>query len=171
MSAAAVSFPFLLFGFEPKLTRDTTNPSNGRQIAKNSPELNLADIARAVGAVVFTVSVAGVPTATELGLIEQVGASAGVGDTAQVNAMEPLNPAGAVTFSVEVAEPPALTVAGVSAEAVSEKSKSKVAKTTVSAEPVVTVQVLVPEQPVTPQVVKAEPVAAAAVSVTEVPGA
>ena len=63
----------------------------------------------------------------------------------------------------------ALTTGGVSAEVETEKSRSKVAKTTVSAEPAVTVQVAVPEQPATPQLVKAEPVAAAAVSVTAVP--
>jgi len=149
----------------------TTNPNSGRQNAKNRPEPPLEDIAAAVGPVVFTVNVAGVPGATELGLIKHVGASAGAGVTAQVNETEPLNPLGAVTLNVDVAEPPGLTAAGVRAEAESEKSKSNVANTTVSAEPVVTLQVPVPEQPVTPQVVKAEPEAALAVSVTAVPGA
>jgi hypothetical protein len=124
-----------------------------------------------VGAVVLTVSVAGVPGATELGLIKQVGASAGVGVTAQVNETDPANPLAADTVTVEVAEPPALTAAGERADADSEKSRANVAKTTVSAAPVVTLQVPVPEQPATPQLVKAEPVAAAAVSVTAVPGA
>jgi hypothetical protein len=169
-NGAAVNFPFVLLRYEPRPIRVATNPNRGRQSAINSPEPALEDIAAAVVPVVFTVNVAGVPGATELGLIKQVGASAGVGVTAQVNETDPVNPFAAVTLTVEVAEPPGLTEAGVSAEAESEKSRTNVGKTTVSAEPMVTVQVPVPEQPATSQVVKAEPVAAVAVSVTTVPG-
>jgi hypothetical protein len=167
-NVAAASLAFLRLRSEPRPI--PTHPRSGAQSAANSPEPALEDIMAPLDAVVFTVSATGVPGVAELGLTEQVGASAGIGDTAQVNATEPLNPAGAVTLTLEVAEPPALTIAGVRAEAESEKSRSNVAKTTVSAEPVVTLQVPVPEQPVTPQVVKADPEEALALSVTAVPG-
>ena len=124
----------------------------------------------AVGPVVLTVSVAAVPGITELGLTEHVGASAGVGVTAQVSATSLKNPfAAGTTFTVEVDDAPGLTVVGVSAEAESEKSELNVAPTD-CAELMVRLHVPLPEQPPL-QPRKAEPVAGAAVSVTIVPGA
>lgn len=106
----------------------------------------------------------------ELGLIEHVGARAGVGDTAQVSATALKNPfAAGTTFTVEVDDAPGLTVVGVSAEAESEKSELNVAPTD-WAELMVRLHVPVPEQPPL-QPTKVEPIAGAAVSVTIVPGA
>ena len=117
-----------------------------------------------------TVSVAGVPGITELGLIEHVGASAGAGVTAQVSATELKNPfAAATTFIVEVDDAPGLSAAGVSAEAETEKSESNVAPT-VCAELMVTLQVPVPEQGGATQPTKLEPAGGVAVSVNIVPG-
>ena len=83
-----------------------------------------------MGPVVRTVSVAGVPGITELGLIEHVGASTGKGVTAQVSATALKNPfAAGTTFTVEVDDAPGLTVVGVSAEAESEKSELNVTPT------------------------------------------
>ncbi len=60
----------------------------------------------------LTLSVAGVPGAVELGLIEHVGARVGEGVTEQVRATVALNPAAAgTTFTVEVdGAAPGLTV-------------------------------------------------------------
>jgi hypothetical protein len=107
----------------------------------------------------------------ELGLIEQFGAIEGEGVTEQVRATALKNPAGAgTTFIVEVdGAAPGLTVPGVSAEAEIEKSELNVAPTD-WAELIVRLQVPAPEQaPLQPT--KLEPAAAAAVSVTIVPGA
>jgi hypothetical protein len=114
--------------------------------------------------------VAGVPGATELGLTEQVGASAGAGVTAQVKDTEPLKPPTAATVSVEVDEPPALTVAGVSVEAETEKSGASGAKfpNTNWAEFMVRLQAPVPEQGAV-HPVKVLPAAGTAVRVTAVP--
>ena len=118
----------------------------------------------------FTVRVAAVPGITEFGLIEHVGASAGVGVTAHVRATELKNPfASGTTFTVEVDDAPGLTVAGVSAEAEREKSESNVAPT-VSAELTVTLHVPVPEQGGATQPTKLEPAGGVAVSVNIVPG-
>jgi hypothetical protein len=107
---------------------------------------------------------------TELGLNEHVGASVGVGVTAQVSATELKNPfASAATLIVEVAEPPALTAAGVSAVAETVKSESNVAPT-VCAELMVTLHVPVPEQGGATQPTKVEPAGGVAVSVNVVPG-
>ncbi len=108
----------LLFRPEPRLASVTTNPISGSQTAYDSPEPDLKGRTAAVAPVVCRVSVAGVPGGVEVGLIEHVGASAGVGCTEQVRATEPLNAFSAATFSVEVDDPPGLTVPGVSAEAV-----------------------------------------------------
>jgi hypothetical protein len=81
----------------------------------------------ALGPVVLTVNVAGVPGGTELGLIEHAGASAGEGVTVQVSATEPLNPLIAVTSTAAVDDPPGLTVAGVGVEDESVKSRISVA--------------------------------------------
>ena len=117
-----------------------------------------------------TVSVAGVPGIAELGLIEHVGASAGVGVTAQVRATELKNPpAAATTFTVEVDDAPGLTAGGVNAEADSEKSESNVAPT-VWSELTVTLQLPVPEQGGATQPTKLEPAGGVAVSVNIVPG-
>jgi hypothetical protein len=118
---------------------------------------------------VRTVSVAGVPGITELGLIEHAGASAGVGVTAHVRATELKNPpAAGTTFIVEVADAPGLTAVGVSAEAESEKSESNVAPT-VCAEVTVTLHVPVPEQGGATQPTKVDPAGGVAVSVNMVP--
>src|ERR1700674_1892739 len=149
--------------------RVATIPISGRQSAKYSPEPEKEDIARTVAPVVFTVNVAGAPDVTELGLTEHVGASAGVGVTEQAKATEPLKPPVATTFNVEVDDAPAVTVAGVSAEAVREKSGGISAKSanTSSAEFMVRLQAPVPEQGAL-QPEKLEPAAAVAVSVTGV---
>lgn len=63
-----------------------------------------------MGAVVVTVSVAGVPGVTELGVIEHCGANCGDGDTEQVSETELLKPRTAATSMFEVAECPGLTV-------------------------------------------------------------
>ena len=124
----------------------------------------------AVGPVVRTVSVAAVPGVVELGLIEQVGASAGNGVTEQLRATELKNPlAAATTLIVEVDDAPGLTAAGVRAEAESEKSESNVAPT-VWGELTVTLQVPVPEQGGATQPTKLEPAGGVAVSVNIVPG-
>jgi hypothetical protein len=132
----------------------------------------LEDLTAALGGVVLTVSVAGVPGITELGLIEQVGARGGAGVTAQVSATELKNPfASAATLIVELAEPPALTAAGVSAVAETVKSELNSAPT-VCAELMVTlhVPVPVPEQGGGTQPTKVEPAGGVAVSVNIVPG-
>jgi hypothetical protein len=119
---------------------------------------------------VLTVSVAAVPGITEVGLIEHVGASAGVGETAQVSATALKNPfAAGTTFTLEVDDAPGLTAAGMSAVAESEKSELNVAPTD-CAELIVRLHVPLPEQPPL-QPTTVEPVAGAAVSVTIVPGA
>ena len=116
-----------------------------------------------------TVSVAAVPGITELGLIEQVGASAGVGVTEQARATELKNPfASATTLIVEVDDAPGLTAAGASAVAESEKSESNVAPT-VWAALTVTLHVPVPEQVGGTQPTKLPPAGAVAVSVNIVP--
>ena len=92
-NVAAASLAVLLLRSEPRPI--PTHPRSGAQSAANSPKPALEDIMATLDAVVFTVSTAGVPGVTELGLTEHVGASAGVGVTAQVNTTEPLNPAGA----------------------------------------------------------------------------
>jgi hypothetical protein len=71
---------------------------------------------------VVTVSVAGVPGATEPGLIEHCGARVGAGCTEQESVTEPLNPAMALMLKFEVEDPPALIVLGENAAAESEKS-------------------------------------------------
>jgi hypothetical protein len=72
----------------------------------------------AVGPVVLTVNVEGVPGTIEPELNEHVGANVGAGCTEQVRATAPLNPPAALaTFNVEVDGAPGLTAAGVSAEA------------------------------------------------------
>jgi len=73
-----------------------------------------------VGAVVVTVSVAGVPGVTELGVIEHCGANCGDGDTEQVSETELLKPSKAATSMFEVAECPGLTIAGESVAAETE---------------------------------------------------
>ena len=78
--------------------------------------------APAVGPVVLTVSVAGIPAVVELGLIEHFGASNGNGSTEQERATAELKPPAVVTFTVAVDDPPGLTVPGVSGEAVTVKS-------------------------------------------------
>ena len=105
----------------------------------------------------------------ELGLIKQVGASAGAGDTAHVRATELKNPpAAGTTFTLEVDDAPGLTAAGVRAVTEREKSESNVAPTD-SAELMVRIQVPAPEQdPLHPT--KLEPAGGVAVSVTMVPG-
>lgn len=147
----------------------TTIAISGRQSAKNTPRPT-ENITRADAAVVFTVNAAAAPGATDLGLTEQVGAKAGVGVTAQVKATELLNPPAATTFNVEVDDPPALTVAGVSAEAVREKSDGMTAKfaNTSSAELMVRLQAPVPEQGAS-QPVNVLPAAGTAVRVTAEP--
>ena len=95
----------------------------------------------------LTVSVAAVPGITELGLTEHVGASAGVGVTAQASATALKNPfAAGTTFTVELDDAPGFTVVGVSAEAESEKSELNVAPTD-CAESMVRLHVPLPEQP------------------------
>ena len=120
----------------------------------------------------LTVSVAGVPGAMELGLMEHVGASTGDGCTEQVRATVPLNPFVGARLTVEVDDPPGLTIPGASVEAESEKSaggKLNAANTTSAELVVVRLQTPVPEQgPFQPA--KVEPAAAVAVSVTAVPG-
>lgn len=102
--------------------------------------------------------------------MEQVGASAGAGVTAQVRATELLNPPIAATVSAEVDDAPGLTVAGVSAEAVREKSGGNRAKfaNTSWAEFMVMVQAPVPEQGAS-QPAKLSPAEGTAVRVTVVP--
>ena len=169
ISHTALSFLFPRLSAEPKPTRVATNPISDRQSAKNTPEPK-EDIASGVGAIVLTVSVAGVPGITDPGLIEHVGASAGAGVTAQVSATELKNPfASAATLIVELAEPPALTAAGVSAEAETEKSESNVAPT-VWAELTVTLHVPVPEHGGATQPTKLPFAGGVAVSVNIVPG-
>ena len=122
-SASAVSFS-LPFCFETRSTRVAANPISGRQRAQKSPVLLLDGKAPVVDGVVLTVRLAGVPGVVDLGLIEHAGASVGKGITAQVRATEPLNPPDAITFTVDVDDAPGLTVAGVDAEAESEKSEA-----------------------------------------------
>ena len=69
-----------------------------------------------VGAVVVIVSVAGVPGAIELGLIEQCGASVDAGESEQARETDPLNPFTAFTFTVEVDDCPGDTGLGVAEE-------------------------------------------------------
>jgi len=79
------------------------------------------------GPVVVTVKVAGVPGATELGLMEHCGAFAGCGDTEHVSETEFVKPLSAVSVTAEVACPPGLTVAGEINDADSEKSGGDIA--------------------------------------------
>ena len=75
----------------------------------------------------MTVSVAGVPGITELGVTEHCGANCGDGETEQVSETELLKPPTAVTSRLEVADCPGLTVSGESVDVETEKSADRAA--------------------------------------------
>jgi hypothetical protein len=169
-SDATIYFPFLLLCSGKKPILANTSPTSGRLSPKSNPLPTGGEAAPATAGVVRTVRVAEVPGVAGLGPTEHVGARAGAGCTEQVKATDPLNVLSGVTFTVEVDDPPGLTLAGVSAEAETEKSRSNTDQTTTSAEPVFTWQMPVPVQPPV-QPVKIEPAAGVGVSVIAVPGA
>jgi hypothetical protein len=149
-----------------------TKPRSGNHSAYRSPfveETFPAD----TGAVVVTVRLPLAPGANELGLIEHFGARAGDGCTAHAKETGSTNPFIGERLNVDVADCPADKVAGVSADAVTEKSggvsELNVGVTVVSPF-MVTVHVPEPEQPAPLQPPKLDPEAAEAVSVTAVPG-
>lgn len=170
-STAATSVAFPAPGSERRRAPIGINPISGRQSAYNSPEL--PGWSAPLGPVVVTVSVAGVPGAAELGAMLHAGASTGAGATEHVSATEPLNPPCALKVNVELAAAPGLRLLGLRGETDNEKSggsRLKVAKTTSSAVPEVTLHEPVPEQgPFQPAKVEFE--AAVAVSDTAAPGA
>lgn len=103
------------------------NPRNVKPPGDNHSAFNsLKRLAPAAaigsGPVVVTVKVAGVPGATEPGLMEHCGAFAGCGDTEHVSETEFVKPLSAVRVTAEVAPPPGLTVAGEIDDADNEKS-------------------------------------------------
>ena len=99
-----------------------------------------------MGAVLVTVTVAGVPGVTELGLTEHWGANCGVGCTEQVKATEPVNPLTAPTSTLAVELCPGLIAPGVALVEDMEKSGSGALNvaTTVTLEVMVRPQVPVP---------------------------
>jgi hypothetical protein len=120
VSATAESFP-RSFCSEPTAT-PATRAINGNQSALNGLKPEPEGKVVAVAPVVLTVRVAGVPGGMELGLIEHLGADAGDGCTEQERVTDLLNGSRGVTYTVEIDDAPGLTVLGVSAEEVSEKS-------------------------------------------------
>ena len=100
-----------------------------------------------MGAVLVTVTVAGVPGLTEPGLAEHWGANCGVGCTEQVRETELLKPLTAPTLTLEVELCPGLIALGVAAVEDMEKSGAGALNvaTTVKLEVMVRPQVPVPE--------------------------
>jgi hypothetical protein len=125
MSGAAKSrtsnFLFLARA-EPNLILINVTPNRGSENAKNTQDRPNGVASAIVGAVVLTVSVAGVPGVTEPGVTEHCGANCGDGDTEQVSETELLKLPTAVTSMLEVADCPGLTVSGESVDVETEKS-------------------------------------------------
>jgi hypothetical protein len=170
VSNAAAYFQFLSCRTGLKAIHANASAKRERHSPKKNKPLPVeGEATPATYPVVRTVRVTIVPGDVELGPTEHVGARAGVGCTEQVNTTDPAKEVSGFTFKVAVEYPPGLTVAGVSAEADSEKSKSNTDHTTTSADPVFTWQMPVPVQPPV-QPVKMEPAVGAAVSVIAVPG-
>ena len=86
---------------------------------------------RALGPVVVTFTVTGVPGVADAGVTEHWGASVGFGDTEHVNATVSVNPLTAVRFKLADAGDPGDTEAGVSAKAGMAKSGDVVSSNTV----------------------------------------
>ena len=86
---------------------------------------------RALGPVVVTFTVTGVPGAADAGVTEHWGASAGFGDTEHVNATVSVNPLTAARFRIADAGDPGETEAGVSVKAGMAKSGGVVSLNTV----------------------------------------
>jgi hypothetical protein len=100
-----------------------------------------------LGAVLVTVTVAGVPGLTELGLTEHWGASCGVGCTEQVRETGLVKPLTASMLTLEVELCPGLIAVGIAEVADMEKSGEGALNvaTTVKLEVIVIPQVPVPE--------------------------
>jgi len=100
-----------------------------------------------VGAVVVTVTVAGVPGLTEPGLTEHWGDSCGIGCTEQVRETELVKPLTASMLTLDVELCPGLIASGVAAVEDTEKSGAGALNvaTTVKLEVMVMPQVPVPE--------------------------